>query len=442
MAEDDRRRLDDLARGFRQRTLVTAKLAAKLGAKAAGRIAFGAKKDAPTTAADSAASISTAEDLVKEMGALKGLVMKVGQIASYMPGAMPPEAQRVLAKLQSESTSLAFPKIDDVIKRELGASAKDAFSSFEESPFAAASIGQVHRAQHAGRDVAVKVQYPGIEELLTSDLRTAGVLMRMSTFGTAMDGGEVADEVRKRLLEECDYRREAESQRLFATLFARYPDAHVPGVIAERSSQRVLTSELVRAKSFHAFADSAPQAAKDRAGEILFRTCFETVFGRCIYNADPHPGNYLFHDDGKVAFLDFGCVRRYDPKMIAAWKRVALAVLDDDRARFGANFGALGMVPDPKRFDWDHQWTVMRYLYRPFLATKDAPFTYTHAYVQESYGVLLFDNPNRMRLAMPAEWVFLNRLQWGLNSILAALNASGGWGEIFRPAVESPEDPA
>lgn len=442
MADDDKRRLDDLARGFRQRTLVTAKLAAKLGAKAAGRMAFGAKKDAPETVAATHASVSSAEDLVKEMGALKGLVMKVGQIASYMPGAMPPEAQRVLAKLQSESTSLAFPKIDEVIRRELGAPASERFASFDESPFAAASIGQVHRARHEDRDVAVKVQYPGIEELLTSDLRTAGVLLRMSTLGTALDGGEVADEVKARLLEECDYTREAESQRLFEKLFSEYEDAHVPEVVADRSSRRVLTTELVRAKSFHAFADTASQEAKDRAGEILFRTCFETVFGRCIYNADPHPGNYLFHDDGRVTFLDFGCVRRYDPKMIAAWKRVALSVLDDDRNRFGACFGALGMVPNPKRFDWDHQWQVMKYLYRPFMATASNPFTYTHAYVQESYGVLLFDNPNQRRMAMPAEWVFLNRLQWGLNSILASLNASGAWGEIFRPAVESPEDPA
>jgi predicted unusual protein kinase regulating ubiquinone biosynthesis (AarF/ABC1/UbiB family) len=442
MADDDKRRLDDLARGFRQRTLVTAKLAAKLGVKAAGRMAFGAKKDTARAAAATSASVSTAEDLVKEMGALKGLVMKVGQIASYMPGAMPPEAQRVLAKLQSESTSLAFPKIDEVIRRELGGSAEERFTSFEQTPFAAASIGQVHRAKHGDRDVAVKVQYPGIEELLTSDLRTAGMLLRLSTFGTALDGGEVADEVKARLLEECDYVREAESQRLFTKLFDKYPDAHVPAVVADRSSRRVLTSELVRAKSFHAFADAAPQAAKDRAGAILFRTCFETVFGRCIYNADPHPGNYLFHDDGKVTFLDFGCVRRYDPKMIAAWKRVALSVLDDDRNRFGASFGALGMVPDPKRFDWDHQWTVMRYLYRPFMSSKASPFTYSHEYVEESYGVLLFDNPNQRRMAMPAEWVFLNRLQWGLNSILASLNASGGWGEIFRAAVEAPEDPA
>ena len=439
MADDDPKRLTDLARGFRQRTLVTAKLAAKLRAKAAGRMAFGARKD-PASEATSAA-VKSAEDLVKEMGALKGLVMKVGQIASYMPGAMPPEAQRVLAKLQSESTSLAYPKIDELLTRELGGPTHERFETFEESPFAAASIGQVHRARHEGRDVAVKVQYPGIEELLVSDLRTAGMLLRMSTLGTALDGGEVADEVRARLLEECDYQREAESQRLFKGLFAKYADAHVPEVIADRSTRRVLTTELVRARSFHAFADTASQEAKDRAGAILFRTCFESVFHRCIYNADPHPGNYLFHDDGRVTFLDFGCVRRYDPKMIAAWKRVALSVLDDDRARFGATFGALGMVPDPKRFDWDHQWQVMRYLYRPFFATTARPFRYTNEYVQESYAVLLFDNPNQRRMAMPAEWVFLNRLQWGLNSILAALNASGGWGEIFRPAVESAEDP-
>jgi hypothetical protein len=111
-------------------------------------------------------------------------------------------------------------------------------------------------------------------------------------------------------------------------------------------------------------------------------------------------------------------------------------VLADDRAAFERHFPALGMVGNPKKFDWEHQWGMMKYLYRPFLAKE--PFTYTHEYVKESYGLLIFDNPNRWSGAMPREWLFLNRLQWGLNSVLAHLQATGPWGEIWRAAVESP----
>lgn len=171
----------------------------------------------------------------------------------------------------------------------------------------------------------------------------------------------------------------------------------------------------------------------------IFRACYETIFRHCIYNADPHPGNYLLHENGSVTFLDFGCVRRFDPEMIEAWKDTARATTDGDRKAFEEGFARLGLAPDPKRFDWDHQWRVMQYIYQPFTTPG---FTYTHAYVRKSYDLLLFDNPNRNRSGMPPAWLFLNRLQWGLNAVLAHLQASGPWPDLWRAAVESPTEPA
>jgi predicted unusual protein kinase regulating ubiquinone biosynthesis (AarF/ABC1/UbiB family) len=432
MTRDPNAPLGELARGFRQRTLVTAKLAAKLGSRyLKASIGVNGQKT-------NGKAVRTAEELVREMGRLKGLIMKFGQIASYMPGAMSPEAQAVLARLQSESTPMAGELVLELLSDELGAPASELFEELETEPFAAASIGQVHRARFGGRPVAVKVQYPGIEALVNSDLDTVGLLARVSTLGTALDAKGAVGELSLRLQEECDYRIEAKNQKLFAELWASRPERRVPAVIEERSSRRVLTTELSDAMNFHAFVKQAAKSERDRAGVILFETCFSTLFGHAVYNADPHPGNYLVAPDGSITFLDYGCVCWFDEQMIDTWKRVALSVIDGRERDFREGFVELGLAPKGK-FDWEHQWRIMLYLYRPFMQKE--PFTYTNEYVRQSYGVLLLDNPNRMRSPMPPEWLFLNRLQWGLNAVLAELGATGPWPEIWRHALESPTLP-
>jgi predicted unusual protein kinase regulating ubiquinone biosynthesis (AarF/ABC1/UbiB family) len=432
--------LDDLSAGL-GRMLSTARLAGRLGRRTAGRVLFGARSEAAGNgAADgdgSDATVAAARRLVAQMSQLKGLVMKAGQIASYMPGSMPPAAQRVLAELQASSTPMAFHRIDAMLAAELGAPGRALFETIDERPFAAASIGQVHRAVHGGAAVAVKVQYPGIEDAIRSDLRMVGAIARLSSIGSPIDARALTGELRDRLLEECDYHREADNQRLFARLLASIDGARVPEVVAARSSRRVLTTALADARPLA--AAPVEQAARDRAGQIIFRACFELLWRRCIYNADPHPGNYLVDPDGNVTFLDFGCVRRFEPAMIATWKAMASAILAGDRAGFVAGFRALGMVGRERKFDWDYQWGAMQFLYTPFL---EPGFRHHAEHVQKSFGVLMFDNPNRLRIAMPPEWLFLNRLQWGLNAVLAQLAAAGPWREILDDLLAAPLDPA
>jgi len=379
----------------------------------------------------------SAEQLVEQLGQLKGLVMKVGQMASYLPGALPEEAQAVLAKLQARSTAMEPERVIALLEEELGAGVDELFEGFEEVPFAAASIGQVHRARYRGRPVAVKVQYPGIEDVLRSDVSTVGALAKLSTLGLAMDGGALVEELQSRVLEECDYELEAANQRELGALLREDPRASVPEVIGERSSRRVLTTELSDALPFEDFVRTAPQAAKDRAGDVIFKACFDGIFRHGVYNGDPHPGNYLFTPRGDVTFLDFGCVRRFDPEFIARWKRYARAVIDDDRAVFDERLRALGFVGQPRGFDYDYQWTIMQYLYTPF-RERDPFFTYGDEYVRQSYSLMLFDNPNQRKTAMEPQWLLLNRLQWGLNSVLSKLGATSDWPSHFRGAVESP----
>jgi len=430
--------LDELTGGLR-RMWSTASLTSKLGVKAASRILFRKRRasdeEIDLDPKDTAAAIATARKLVTRMGHLKGLVMKAGQIASYMPGTLPPAAQEVLSELQAQSTPMAYHRIDEVLKAELGAGGAALFDEIEERPFAAASIGQVHRATYGGVRVAVKVQYPGIEDAIRSDLKTVGVIARMSTIGSPLDGAALAGELRARLLEECDYEREAASQTLFARLLGEIPGARVPPVIAERSSRRVLTTGFddgVR------LGDTPPEV-RDRAGQIIYRACFELLFRHCIYNADPHPGNYLIGAEGEVTFLDFGCTRRFERTMIETWRRMARAILDGNRRGFVDGFRALGFVGKDRGFDWDYQWNAMRTLYRPYL---EPGFRYDAEFVKQSFGMHIFDNPNRFKITMPPEWLFLNRLQWGLNAVLAQLGATGPWREILEALFAMPIEPA
>ncbi len=219
--------------------------------------------------------------------------------------------------------------------------------------------------------------------------------------------------------------------------------ASVPHVVPERSSRRVLTTAWASGRGIRDFVATADRGARDRAGEIVFATCFDTLMSACVYNGDPHPGNYLFDDDGSVTFLDFGCVRAFSPELIDRWKRLQLGMLDGRFAVVKEELVALGLAPSRDRlgvrFDWDHQERVMEYLYRPFKAKE--PFTYTDEYVRESYDLLVLKSPNQRSTGLPPEWLLLNRLQWGMNSVLAQLGATAHWGTHFRRAAESKTSP-
>jgi predicted unusual protein kinase regulating ubiquinone biosynthesis (AarF/ABC1/UbiB family) len=422
-----------LPRGFRDRTLVTARLATRLGAAALRKqIGLGDAEQ------DEEEVRRQATELVAQLGKLKGIAMKIGQMASYLPGSMPPAAQQVLAQLQDSTEPMAPSVVESLVREELGAPADQLFERFEPAPFAAASIGQVHRARHGGDEVAVKIQYPGIEEILRGDLRMASAMLALMSTGTAVDGRGLAEELTTRILDECDYRREASNTRVFRGLLQR-DDRVVPEVIEDRSSRRVLTTRLIDGQPFQRFAGSAPQQERDRAGVAIFDASSRYLFANALFNADPHPGNYLFLPGGRVAFLDFGCARSFEAAMIDRWKRFVLAVLDGDRKGFRDGFVAMGFAQErDRRFDWDAQWEATRFLYRPFL---EPDFRFEPSYLSRSYDVLMFRNPNKMRLAMPTEWLFLNRLQWGLFAVLSGLHARGPWGELWREYAESPTSP-
>lgn len=409
--------------------------------------------------ADEAAHLAAAEELLGTLGDLKGLALKLGQTLSYMDGALPAAAEpvfrKVLSKLQASAPSLSWDVAQAVLREELG-SIDEHFASIEEEPFAAASIGQVHRGTlQDGVEVAIKIQYPGIRDAVKADLANLDSVKALARPMLGMMGAgqnvtfaaETLAEIRARLEEELDYEHEAAMQARFHRLFADDPDIIVPNVFPEHCSGRVLVSEFVQGRSLDDIAEHEDQAAKDRWGHNLTRAVTAQLYEHRLFNGDPHPGNYLFADEGKVILLDFGCVKEISEAMSAKMRRyvrAAIVASQSDAAEDWAEYEAA--VGDALRLDEGDAEVASFYreyllfILEPILA--DEPFAFTPDFVARSNDLLLerkrelvFGKGKLPRVPklppMPADYTFINRLQWGFYSVLTRLRANVNWNSLL-----------
>src|ERR1700743_3008992 len=245
---------------------------------------------------------------------MKGVMVKLGQMASYVDDGLAPSARRVLSRLQDSVPPMSPELASGVIEEELGAVPERIFKEWDPLPIAAASLGQVHRAITAdGQAVAVKVQYPGIAETIAADLGNVALIRSLLKMEVpSQDVTALIEELRERIREELDYLREAEHQRLFAAYFDGHPTIRVPKIVDELSTARVITSELAAGARYAEMLDW-PQEEKDLAAETIYRFTFRSLYELRAFNGDPHPGNYLFEPGGQVTFLDFGLVKHFTP---------------------------------------------------------------------------------------------------------------------------------
>ena len=304
--------------------------------------------------------VAVARNVVEALGALKGVAMKVGQTFATWDFAIPDASQAELRTLLTSSRPMSPAAIAQVVLEELGAPPRQIFAEWSLTPFAAASIGQVHRARlPSGEEVAVKVQYPAIVDAVTANLQSAVLVDRLAgLLFRGQEPGVFVDELRERFLEECDYRLEAEHQESFRKTWLARPGVRIPRVYTELSTRRVLVTELCQAEGFESFVAGASRAAKNRAALTIGRFALESMFRHGRFNADQHPGNFLF-EGGDVVFLDFGCVKRPAPAFAAAWRRFTRAALERDRQQARAAFIDMRMLLDPERYDYDYHWRMI-----------------------------------------------------------------------------------
>src|SRR5215208_5010762 len=292
--------------------------------------------------------IAAAEQIVEVLGQMKGAAMKIGQVASFIDLAgMPPEVsdrfQQKLAELRDSAPKVSFKDMRKVVEQDLGERLGDAFADFEEEPLAAASIGQVYRAElHDGRRVAVKVQYPGVASAVRADLRNLGLLLRAAKrMAPGLDAKTVGAEIRERISEELDYEHEAQAQRAIARAWRGHPFVVVPDVVTSMSRERVLVTEWVDGTGFEQVSKMA-QSERDRFGEIVFRFFFGSFYRNGHFSGDPHPGNYLLLEDGRVAFLDFGLTKKVPMGHVEAELGVIRAGLEGDAEALYERLADLG----------------------------------------------------------------------------------------------------
>ena len=380
-------------------------------------------------------AIRSAEDVARVLGGMKGAIMKAGQMLSFIADGLPPEAKAALATLQADVPPMAPSLAEGVIREELGADPERLFLDFELVPVAAASIGQVHRAvMPDGRIVAVKVQYPGVDRAIKSDLDNAEMLYGLfAQFALKnLEVKALVDELRARMADELDYRHEAACQSEFATRYAGHPFIRVPRVVPERSSRRVLTSEWVDGMRWNEFLEHSDQAGKDRAGEVIMRFAQGSIHLHGVFNGDPHPGNYRFHDDGSVTFLDFGLVKRWAPGEFDRLGPLLDAILDEDPAALVERAVTARFLAADHGFEPDFVFEYVRGPYEPFLTDR---YTYTRdstakalqtvVDVQGKYGELI------KKLNMPTSYVILDRVVWGVSALLSRLEATNNWRGIL-----------
>ncbi len=396
----------------------------------------------------------TAEAMLKTLGDMKGLPLKFGQMASYIDGLAPPgyeeKFQDILKKLQAKAPPLSASAAKEVVLRELGAQPSEVYAEWEEEPFAAASIGQVHRATtKSGERVAVKVQYPGIDKAIVNDLKSLSTLESMiAPIGRKYHTKETLEEVRTVFMDELDYSREADTTDLFRRVHKGDDEIVIPRIQHSLTTRRVITSELIGGVDYATFIAEATQEEKNAAGATIWRFMHRALYRHGLLYADPHPGNYRFLGGGRVAFLDFGCLKVLPADLMMRIKAQLIAAEDGDWVEFERLcVDHLGLDPtEPEMYDLHVEYVKM--LFTPF--TTRGNFKYTKGFAREAVAFLVRNGkgivfrpgealPNLPKpINIPTDMTFMNRLQWGLTSVLAGLEAEANFRELCDEWLRGP----
>ena len=425
-----------------RRTATVATLAASEAVKQFGtRAANVTRGEEAAQDAMSRRQLDTAKQIVAVLGTMKGAAMKLGQVMSFLDVGLVPEEhreefQRELAKLRDAAPTVSFKQMRRVIEEDLEATLSEVFAAFDEEPIAAASIGQVYRGTlHDGREVAVKVQYPGVASAVRADMQNLDMILRLlKRMAPGLDAKAIAEEIKERIVEELDYELEAQNQRSLARIFAGHPFIVVPDVISSLSRERVLVSEFVSGAGFEELKTRS-QAERDRLGEIIFRFFLGCLYRHRQFSGDPHPGNFLLLDDGRVAFLDFGLFKRMEAEPVELELACQRAVAEGDAATLHELLAASGFLPEPDRVDPEHLLAFIRDAIWWYTTADEVvqlePEIATQVMIESSDPRSSHFREMRHQ-AMRPEHLFGRRMEMLTLAVLSQLRARGNWHRIAR----------
>lgn len=425
-----------MANNFDDRSTLTGRLSryAKVGGTAAGLAArFAAAR--VTGGFDPA---NRAIDLREALGGLKGPIMKMAQILSTVPGAVPEDYARELAKLQANAPAMGWPFVRRRMAGELGADWQKHFPAFSHEAVHAASLGQVHKGALAdGRPVAVKLQYPGMASAVDADLDQLDIALRAySAVDKAIDFTEIKAELSARLREELDYGREAKQMRLFAHMLERVPGTTVPSPVAELSTARLLTMDWLEGRPLLSFKD-APQEERNALAINLFHAWYVPVHHFGVVHGDPHLGNYAARPDLGLNLLDFGAIRVLPPRFVNGVVELYRGLRDGNEDQAIAAYelwGFKGLGRDI--IEVLNIWA--RFLYRPLLTDREDAIEsegMSADYGRETAQKVHMELRKLGTVTVPAEFLFMDRSAIGLGGVFMRLRAKANWHRLFEALI-------
>lgn len=376
-----------------------------------------------------------AEILRETLGQMKGPVMKVAQFLATVPGALPPEYADEFLTLQTNAPPMGEGFVRRRMRGELGQDWQEQFQEFDLTPSFAASLGQVHRATtQDGRAVACKLQYPEMQSVIEGDLAQLKFFLKIfGTWSKALDTEEIFEEIKEKLLEELDYERELHNLSVYKKIFQGNDEIHVPEVICELSTKRLLTMQWVEGKSLLSFKDDALEK-RNHLAKILFHAWYYPLYHYGVLHGDPHPGNYQVNHDGGLNLLDFGCVRIFDPTFLQGVIDLYRSLQKDDlelRVHALESWGFKNLSKE--LVEVMSLWANL--LFEPLL--DDRVRVIQEEIIGWEVASKVHDELNKLGgIKPPRSFVFMDRAAVGIGSVLFHLKAELNWHKLFEELID------
>ncbi|MCA9773229.1 MAG: AarF/ABC1/UbiB kinase family protein [Myxococcales bacterium] len=420
--KDKDQRDDESAHGGRRERMFSI---GKMMGKAGGRILatkgaglFRDKESRREKEAEMLAKVG--QDFVKTSGRLKGAFMKIGQLLSTQHDLLPSEMVETLSELQADAPPMDWDLVRKQLETELGRPIEEAYATFEEDPVSSASLGQVHRGTlHDGTQVAVKIQYPGIDKAVEADLANLESSLKVfKLYAKEYDPKRVAREIRTHILMELDYVQEAENLALFHELYETRDDVVIPQVYPAYSSRRVLTMEYLDGYRLRDVMNAgADPELKNWLGETLVDLMWSQFLLHAVIHADPHPGNFLILPGPRLGLLDFGCVRKFDEDTRINFMKLGRAIVERDKRAMDMMFQRIGFYSDPKLAPVFEEIAYIWML--PYM--EDRVFTIDEINVKEIAQRITALSMEHKIVNAPEETIMLGRVAIGLGGYLLSL---------------------
>lgn len=383
-----------------------------------------------------------ADQLMQALGNLKGPLMKVGQILGTIPEALPPEYAAAFQQLQSNAPSMGWPFVKRRMKAELGPDWESKFQSFEKTASAAASLGQVHKAKAKnGALLACKLQYPDMQSAIDADLNQLKIIFGIyGRYDNSIRTEHIHTELSERLREELDYELEARHCKLYAHMLRDEKNVvHVPEVIDELSTKRLLTSTWLDGEKILNFVDAHPEK-RSRLAMNMFRTWYVPLYYYGVIHGDPHLGNYTVRKDDSINLLDFGCVRVFRPEFVGGVIDLYNALMTGNRdlaVKAYETWGFTGLSNE--QIDTLNIWA--KFLYGPVMEDKvrligeTSGGIYGRETAEKVHKKLRELSRGKNGVSVPREFVFMDRAALGLGSVFIHLKAEINWYRVFNELI-------